>query len=734
MADAEFFRLMGYETVPEEKMETFRELVSLFDSLHDFGKFGSVYDYVTGEGPYITNKKTVFNHLRNGYGLLEGVPDISRHNSQFHYYGKAFNIHLKTYLGQANLEDTFFSYAKGFHTKMQSELMEHGELTKELLNQYFGNNLVFSVDTQKKLFKAIQGKKIPTYQVYDREKRCDPASHTKTDAYDGNVRILIENISSNRAYTEIKGVTRATIGGNAIDRTSLKIDIGSSEGPPVVMDEVGTKHKNNITSVNNTLKAIVLAGLKIPANLSIKPSINFYNENPYNGSTSEYIINIRRKLAQKRLGDQMQVLACRRTIQYNRLGLTYNVKYPIFVSIDRMAIAYALSYGIPCIYSNGSRLQLFQGDNNPIMERVEAAQEGGQIGGFREDWNSVKGHIKDLINNEPEYLLSYFTYKRRLTDRIRIRTEFSNFIEGLDYLSIDVSDDGKDLPSHYHIRSYEDSGEETLNMHKSADPKCLVFLKKGEESWHIRNNGEYITLKNDVTGNHYNIKLDEVAGFFNAGIYEQEGGGINKTFMKTLVQYELLTFFDAEQSKIWYDEFYISMNGKAFHSPTFYELNAFFSELFKTSIDYKLIFSFLKDSHHPFSSEVLYGLERMIEYMDLKVDYNLDVDGHSKQVLKEVIESASIKSKEYGKSLSSFKGSELLNYILENDLSPLYFYNEYNALYNKAVPKVASKTRKMPLLQKKMNKSIMIPVTSGGKKKYRKSPRRKTLRKTRRHK
>ena len=111
MNDAAFFRLVGIDIPGPNKLVVFKELVSLFDTLHDFGSFGSVYDYVTKSGEqHNTVKKTIFNHLRNGYSLLKGLTSISTTNSQLHCYSN--NFHLKASLTKAKLETAFYNYAR----------------------------------------------------------------------------------------------------------------------------------------------------------------------------------------------------------------------------------------------------------------------------------------------------------------------------------------------------------------------------------------------------------------------------------------------------------------------------------------------------------------------------------------------------------------------------------------------------------------------------------------------
>ena len=110
-----FFGLFGLAPadVPPDlngKKALFLELVSLFDSLHDFGTFGSVYDYVTkNDATWITHKRTVFNHLRNSYPLLKAKHVISTTNSQLRSASNSF--YLKASLSKANLENAFYNYA-----------------------------------------------------------------------------------------------------------------------------------------------------------------------------------------------------------------------------------------------------------------------------------------------------------------------------------------------------------------------------------------------------------------------------------------------------------------------------------------------------------------------------------------------------------------------------------------------------------------------------------------------
>ena len=762
MNDARFFAMVGIGVPAANKIEIFKELVSLFDSLHDFGSFGSVYDYITQtEGEFITVRKTIFNHLRNGYSRLNGLYIISKTNSQLHSYSN--NFHLKASLTKANLENAFYNYAKDvLYTGPRNEVSS-ADLRYGMLTATFGPSIIFSVDTQKKLFSSPALTESRTYQVFDREKQCDPASHTKESAAGDRVILLKENITAGslRRYV-VPGVTEARVTGNTANMTKLFIDLpGSVDGTGVLINSLGSAHPNNVTNVNNQLKALILRGSTedMPSNVNLAPDLNFYDADGIKGygtgtnNNKKYILDVRRKLAQKRLGDQLQVLGCMQPINYSG-GIT--VVNPIFVSIDRMAIAFAIANGVNCIYSNADRLTLFKGANETAVtgtlpqsggEVLEASKKN-QMGGFREPWDTVQDRIRMLIRREPEYLLSYFTYSGALPDgQTQTRNTFNEFLTSVMYTSIDTYSNGvleTGAPDNhiYHIRSFTDS-RTGRKMHGTDDTSSLVFLQNGEDSWSIVDNGRDIILANNTTRVTLSIRHDTFDGFFRGNLeerYDQEGGGKNKDFIKSMALYDILTLFDTEQMKIWYDEFYVNENGKAFHSPTFYELNAFFQVLFEEDIDYMLIFPFLKNNSDPFSKAVLYAIERILDYMDISVPYDTKIDASSEAVLSNVLEQATEKSKEYGHSISTLNGSKLLDYLFEHNLTPMYFYNVFSKRFPVKIDDHSTKVVSTHGVSRKRRYNTHIPFERrvlikavGGKKKYKGSPRRKTLRKTRRH-
>ena len=748
MADAAFFGLFGLAAPETEdlKRELFKELVSLFDTLHDFGTFGSVYDYVTinkANQQFITNRRTVFNHLRNGYNMLRDSPQVSTTNSQLHCFDT--NFHLKASLNKAKLEDAFFNYAANnlIDESNKFEPKKFNEITLGELREYMaaGGPLVFSVDTQKKLF-AVPGL-TNVYQTYDREKRCDPAGHTSEDKNEGNILILKELDNSNPRTYAANGISLATISGKSVDTSRIKIDLDISPGSDILMDMLAARHRNNVSNVNTQLKRVIANTLvaNMPNNINTRPALDFYNNiSKYTADLSDYTLNVRRTLAQKRLGDQLQVLACKKSINYkDSRGTSWKVTNPIFVSIDRMAIAFAIANGVSCIYSNASNLQMFYGSEATTMERivvggseeVERVKTGGRLS---IDWEIFENH---LISS-PAHIMRLFMYNtvERIAGSV-IRLDFSNSVDRSNIISLDTDD------ATYIIRSYNDDPENDGQIIIDNDTdNPLVFIRDGVNKWKIVNEAgdNYVLYKNGT--NVVVLSLQELYGLMqNDSVREtMEGGGENKEFLKTLAQYDLLTLCDEEQTRIWYDEFYTKDDGFTFHSPTFYELNAFFQFLFEEDIDYMLIFPFLKNSSDPFSKDVLYAIQRILDYMEISVSYDTKIDKANEAVLVSVLERSSRKSKEYSHSISRLKGSNLLHYLFENKLTPLYFYNIFSERYPVKLKEEVSGRVSSKAVSRKRRYAIDPPFERrvlvkaiGGKKKFRGSPRRKTLRKTRKH-
>jgi hypothetical protein len=525
--DTTFFGLFGLAAPAtlDQRRVIFLELVSLFDSLHDFGEFGSVYDYVTRStaNVYTTHKRTIFNHLRNSYPNLVLSPAISLTNSKLQC--AQANFYLRASLSKSTIEEAFYNYARDRLVIGQAALAsKYSTLTVNNLRTQFNipaaqNNIVFSIDTQKKLTMFTNRiAEVNFFQTLDMEKVCDPASHTT--GVDANIGILIEDAGHARTYevaNGVNGVERAILTNfnNVAFTARIQIDLPSEAGVQVpVTLNAGGAHVNSKPNINRRLNRLITA---TPANLAGNQNVvtdnNFYNDagiinygnlngaNPPPAALRTYIRDIRRRLAQKRLGDQLQVLACLRPILYRRPLTTYEVTNPIFVSIDRMAIAFAIANGVNCIYSNGDNLTLIGGQLAPTITNGAAVVAAGlprslksssrkpkQRGGVRTDWEMV---TTDLVSS-PQQIVILFTYISYGEALFRIgkndRRAFGEFLGCANYTSTKINDQNNNnfitdaddhLNAEYKIRSCELPGANGLLIHNP--------VTDGVDEVHLRN-------------------------------------------------------------------------------------------------------------------------------------------------------------------------------------------------------------------------------------------------------
>jgi len=767
---------------------TFLDLVSLFDSLHDFGRYGTVYDYVTGpEGAYITHRRTVFNHLRNSYATLVGVPNVSLLNSQLRWAEGGF--YLRASIGKSDLEPTFYNYAQT-RLRIRAPLQTtHANLTIANLRTEFNlpntSNFVFSIDTQKKFhdFTNRVGPLNPAIsflQVVDSEKVCDPAGHATGDQH--HIKLLRELEGQNRIYNNVNGnnvngVEQVTLQNfnQANFSCNIRIDLSGSNGvlTPVTMN-AGDRHINAKTTVNRQLhNYIANFDNGEGGNQNVRPSLGFYNNinyiNPQVDNLLNHIRNIRRNLAQKRLGDQLQVLACRKVIQYTRDGVTYRVQHPIFVSIDQMAIAYAIALGVNCIYSHGNDLTLFRGTNPTTIQRVNGAQLAAvqqaiprslqsemrkentlktrkQRGGDREDWEQVEADLRST----PYHIVNLFLYTGIIVADILggflSRYALSQFVMNVPFVSTKINQSDNTIGGvdrvEYCIRSFQNGLNRRITIHNPENAghqpnnmDTIFFARQGANNYRItyqRGYMHYYTLyKNNIQQTWYSLYT--LRGIYAAvrdnevrqnihlrseRIDSQIGGDStqNRNFVHMLAKYDIHCLVDDEQMNIWYDEFYVVTDGIPFYSPTFYELNALFQELFQkkySNINYESLLPYLKQQSatNLYANSCYVALSQIYEYMNKEEEHSEEINEITAQTFNSILQISANVSAEYEANLTKLKGSDLLQYIYDKDITPLYFLNTYVKLYDIKLPPPPPKiTEEIPTTISQ-NKAALLPLT-----------------------
>ena len=231
----------------------------------------------------------------------------------------------------------------------------------------------------------------------------------------------------------------------------------------------------------------------------------------------------------------------------------------------------------------------------------------------------------------------------------------------------------------------------------------------------------------------------------------QRGGDStqNKKFLQTLAKYDILTLIDTEQMNIWYDKFYTSEDGIPFYSPTFYELNALFQELFQTqyeNLDHTSLLPYLelKSETNDYVNSCFLALKRIFDYLEIDVmQQSREIDQITQQAFDSILEAASNRSNEYSQMLGKLQGNDLLNYIYEHDITPFYFVNKFNELYPPVAPSSSEQMmvkvynplpKQVPIQPPKqpMNYPIMNQAITARKRKTRRAKNRTTRKSNRR--
>jgi hypothetical protein len=368
-----------------------------------------------------------------------------------------------------------------------------------------------------------------------------------------------------------------------------------------------------------------------------------------------------------------------------------------------------------------------------------------QRGGAREDWDLVEKQLYSSTHHVMHIYL-YLSW-RAWVDFLGLSTRnaFKDFLKLINYTSTKSLDDSNPIETPllaetetsdaaenalytnaiYNIRSYGSEGgiHRTTDDNRVATDRNYIFfgtktsghyLTRGStrDSWMIEKEGDIgnNNLRYTLTstkGHSYPYSSSELLGVFTA-VSENDRGRLflnqrggdhkqNQEFIKMLAQYDIFTLADDEQMNIWYDEFYTMEDGFPFHKPTFYELNALFQEMLKESykdLDYTAIFTYLDQAQfedpsvqqHALNCSV--ALKRILDYMNVALDqYTKELDEKMKPMFDTILKESSKVSNEYGIALEKLKGSELLDYIYEKDITPMYFVNKYKQLYE-APPKM----------------------------------------------
>ena len=370
------------------------KIAALFDTLHDFGKYSTCYDTLSGgRGETITANYKI---LRMRFSALSkmvfdiGSDRLSRGYGSLRTPAQVYTSALTA----KTLEADFLEYAKQYRTNSGTFISsnrgnDYDSIMTKLKDNYGQSGKVcLLVDTQKMLYKWSEFKNncivaILRESVYDAAGKLlisDTTGknvHVETDRY-----IIIDDIKNKvlNMYTYIKDVNSNDFVGNIpvslgpIDATDdyntykLNARIGTTSTIEV-QGNSGAKHPNSILMLNKNIDGAANATCATTVGTLINPNSTSLTK-PYNGYVDSDKNNVgaggcpsfannNANFTQKRTGDGNQACICKRINMgkivikaTNKNGGSINITKIVLVTIDRMLYAIALLLNIPVIYEH----------------------------------------------------------------------------------------------------------------------------------------------------------------------------------------------------------------------------------------------------------------------------------------------------------------------------------------------------------------------------------------------
>ena len=462
------------------------QLSALFDTLHDFGKYSTCYDTLSGARGglqyqqykilrmrFSALSKLVFNigsdRLSRGYGSLRTPAQV---------YTSA--------LTAKTLEADFLEFAKRYRTAASSGTFissnkgsDYGSIMTKLLENGYGTSgkVCLLVDTQKMLYKwsgfsdnCIVA--ILRESVYDAagklliDDKTGKNVHVETDRLVNGTSIVDYTYRSGDDSNDFVGNIPVSLGPIAANDNyksyNIRATIAGTTIP--VQGNSGAKHPNSILMLNKNIDGNATCTTIVENR--INPTAGGLTS-PYNGyvpsdkNTSgvdgcSSFTNNNANFTQKRTGDGNQACICKR-INTGRVQITainkdktpITIRKIVLVTIDRMLYAIALLLNIPVIYEHPTEgaayipndgTDLVMGGGNSGMNDIQPNelnipetptiyQRGGA--NLKLDTNdSISDDEAIYILENPVYMLALapFIHKRVYDDS---RSNFKTAIESI---------------------------------------------------------------------------------------------------------------------------------------------------------------------------------------------------------------------------------------------------------------------------------------------------------------
>jgi hypothetical protein len=468
------------------------KIAALFDTLHDFGKYSTCYDTLSGgRGETITANYKI---LRMRFSALSkmvfgiGSDRLSRGYGSLRTPAQVYTSALTA----KTLEADFLEYAKQYRTNSGTFISsnrgtDYGSIMTKLKDNGYGTSgkVCLLVDTQKMLYKWSDFSNncivaILRESVYDAAGKLliDDKTGKNVHVETGRLRLVNGNFTTlpNNTYTytdnddsnDFVGNIQVALGSiSDINNYNITARIGATPIPILVQGNSGAKHPNSILMLNKNIDGAANAtcattvGTLINPNMGgpTSPYIGYVNNDKnsaVDGTGCPSFANNNANFTQKRTGDGNQACICKRIntgkVQItarNKDDKTITIQKIVLVTIDRMLYAIALLLNIPVIYEhptegaayipNDDTDHLMGGGNNDmndiqpnelnIPETPTIYQRGGA--NLKLDTNdSISDDEAIYILENPVYMLALapFIHKRVYDDS---RSNFKTAIESI---------------------------------------------------------------------------------------------------------------------------------------------------------------------------------------------------------------------------------------------------------------------------------------------------------------
>jgi hypothetical protein len=543
--------------------------ICLYDSIHDFSKNLDIDDHVSYKNKkFYYFKELIFNYLNQSLGF-EDHYSLNQGRMVFHDR-TVFKTDLT--VPTSNIEDIVL-----FNTlNIKKNFIRTTDINK------INYQMPLIIDTQSKLLKFLNDPN-KYFLCINQELICDPGSKI---SYNDPKRftLFIEKSGQKRLYkkNELPGYFDILMEG--LEQTnennqSTKINYFYNNN---LIDKYNLTLNNHIKYntveiiTNNILELININDIYYTdinisnaynsffKNKDINTGINFYKtsnniKNNIN-KISQYSFNIIKEFSKKRYGDQLQVLSCLKSIKYKNINNNkiYTVINPYFVSIDRMAIAFAIINNINCIYDikDSDNFEIYTFNKPTIIEDMNQTSDTlykpitpilAKKGGF------IDLLTEDKITNNPYNILNLVLpiyYDKILNFKANIlRKNSKRFLRPIINDQYIFTDDLFDI---YNIFIYNSQNDSILYY---LDNKLYYKELNMDDMNKLLTSKNINDIKNIInTKIKFDLNFKKITNLYNKNNIHDDD------ILNNLFRHELKSNIDSEYRESYFENVYINEN------------------------------------------------------------------------------------------------------------------------------------------------------------------------------